>query len=266
MRPGPLQTYVRMNRYGRAEFRLVCELLQAGVAERKIAELTGVGRGTVNAWRHGRGTTNLLRVEPAHAGWRPPDARAYCYLLGIYLGDGYLTVKSPRAASLVVTLDAAHLSVVDEVAASLGAVFPQRRATRHGRAGGSVAAVQLSDPALPFAFPQHGAGHKHARPIELEAWQRELTSIHPRALIRGLIHSDGCRCINRFSTALPSGRITEYRYPRYFFSNLSKDIRRIFCDHCDLLGIRWTQSNARNISVSHRHSVALLDQFVGPKR
>jgi hypothetical protein len=42
--------------------------------------------------------------------------------------------------------------------------------------------------------------------------------------------------------------------------------RQIFCDHCELLGIRWTRSNARNISVSDRESVALLDQFVGPKR
>ena len=56
-----------------------------------------------------------------------------------------------------------------------------------------------------------------------------------------------------------------YAYPRYFFSNLSADIRQIFCDHCELLGIRWTQSNPRNISISHRESVALLDTFVGPK-
>jgi hypothetical protein len=124
-----------MARYGPAELRSVCELLDAGVAERKIAKLTGVGRGTVNAWRHGRGIVNLVRLEQAQPGWRPADARAYCY-----------------------------------------------------------------------------------------------------------------------------------EYPRYFFSNLSKDIRRIFCDHCDLLGIRWTQPNARNISVSHRRSVALLDDFVGPKR
>jgi hypothetical protein len=33
-----------------------------------------------------------------------------------------------------------------------------------------------------------------------------------------------------------------------------------------LLGIRWTRSNQRNISVSHRHSVALLDSFIGEKR
>jgi hypothetical protein len=31
------------------------------------------------------------------------------------------------------------------------------------------------------------------------------------------------------------------------------------------MGVKWTQSNHRNISVSHRASVALLDEFVGLK-
>ena len=100
---------------------------------------------------------------------------------------------------------------------------------------------------------------------ELEEWQLEVTHQFPRELLRGLIHSDGCRTVNRFKTRLPSGRVAPYEYPRYFFSNLSEDIRRIFCDHCELLGIRWTQSNPRNISISHRKSVALLDEFIGPK-
>jgi hypothetical protein len=56
-----------------------------------------------------------------------------------------------------------------------------------------------------------------------------------------------------------------YAYPRHFFTNSLADIRRIFCEHCELLGIRWSQSNSRNISVSHRDSVAVLDSFVGPK-
>jgi hypothetical protein len=51
-----------------------------------------------------------------------------------------------------------------------------------------------------------------------------------------------------------------------FFSNRSADIRALFCEYCERLGIRWTQSNPRNISVSHRPSVELLDSFVGPKR
>ncbi len=71
--------------------------------------------------------------------------------------------------------------------------------------------------------------------------------------------------MNRFKTKLPSGRVAEYAYPRYFFTNYSEDIRRIFCEHCELIGVRWTQSNPRNISVSHRDSVAILDSFIGPK-
>ncbi len=92
-----------------------------------------------------------------------------------------------------------------------------------------------------------------------------ITTRHPKPLIRGLIHSDGCRTVNAFNTRLPSGREAHYSYPRYFFSNLSDDIRQIFCEHCDLLGIRSSRSNPRNISVADRRSVAVLDSFVGPK-
>ena len=89
---------------------------------------------------------------------------------------------------------------------------------------------------------------------------------HPKALIRGLIHSDGSRVINRFKTLLPSGRVAEYAYVRYFFTNYSADIQRILCEHCDLLGIHWTHSSFKNISIAHRDSVAILDSFIGPKR
>ena len=82
---------------------------------------------------------------------------------------------------------------------------------------------------------------------------------------RGLIHSDGCRTVNRFTTTLPSGRLAEYAYVRYFFTNLSADIRGLFCDACDRLGVRWTQSSFRNISVADRRSVAILERVVGPK-
>jgi hypothetical protein len=99
----------------------------------------------------------------------------------------------------------------------------------------------------------------------LADWQLELTHAHPSPLIRGLLHSDGCRVINRFKTKLPSGRIAEYAYVRYFFSNYSKHIRDIFTEHCELLGIRVTQSNHRNLTVSHRDSVAVLEEIVGPK-
>ena len=99
----------------------------------------------------------------------------------------------------------------------------------------------------------------------LAGWQREIVDEYPEQFLHGLIHSDGCRVINRFRTKLPSGRVAEYEYPRYFFSNLSSGIRGLFCEYCERPGVRWTQSNHRNISVSHRKSVAILDGFIGPK-
>lgn len=125
--------------------------------------------------------------------------------------------------------------------------------------------MRISHPGVAQAFPQHGPGRKHLRRIVLADWQIELTHREPEAFIRGLIHSDGCRVENRFHTKLPSGRTAEYHYIRYFFSNLSADIRNIFVEHCELLGIRVTQSNHRNLSVSHRDSVAILEEVVGPK-
>jgi hypothetical protein len=85
--------------------------------------------------------------------------------------------------------------------------------------------VAVSHPGVGAAFPQHGAGRKHERSIELAGWQEELTRACPQQLIRGLLQSDGCRCINRFQTTLPSGRVAQYAYPRYFFTNYSTDIR-----------------------------------------
>jgi hypothetical protein len=118
---------------------------------------------------------------------------------------------------------------------------------------------------LARALPQHGPGRKHERPIVLADWQELIVEEHPWCFLRGLLHSDGCRTVNRFEVKLPSGRVGRYEYPRWFFSNLSQDILGLFCRTCERLGIRWTRSNHRNISVSYRHSVALLEEHIGPK-
>jgi len=247
------------------EFESAIALIEAGRGDTEIERMTGIPRSTISAWRYGRGTRYHLLLTAARSSWRPCHPDQYSYLLGLYLGDGCLQLSRTGSVSLVITLDASYQGIVEAAAEALGACFPDTRIRRFARAGGSVTAVGVGHPALPFAFPQHGAGRKHMRPIEFERWQREITAAFPRELLRGLIHSDGCRTVNRFKTKLPSGRVAVYQYPRYFFSNLSEDIRRIFCEHCELLGIRWTQSNPRNISISHRKSVALMDEFIGPK-
>jgi len=107
-------------------------------------------------------------------------------------------------------------------------------------------------------FPQHGPGVKHRRTIRLEPWQQQIIGRYPRQLLRGLIHSDGCRVINRVQRR-------KYAYPRYFFTNTSTDILQIFCDTCDALGIRHRYTKPTTISVARRSDVAALDAFIGPK-
>lgn len=79
----------------------------------------------------------------------------------------------------------------------------------------------------PCLFPQHGPGKKHERPIVLTDWQLELVNYWPDQLVRGLIQSDGFRFQN-------TGR-NNWSCPRYGFSQISDDIRRLFCYACD----RW---------------------------
>lgn len=109
-------------------------------------------------------------------------------------------------------------------------------------------------------FPQHGPGRKHRRAIRLAPWQEQIVEREPGHLLRGLIQSDGWRGTNKVRV---KGR--EYRYPRYQFSNRSDDIRGIFTDACDRLGVSWRRWGRWNISVARRDSVALLDELVGPK-
>jgi hypothetical protein len=122
--------------------------------------------------------------------------------------------------------------------------------------GANMVEVHSYSRSWPCLFPQHGPGRKHKRPIGLVEWQQEIVDEHPKELIRGLIHSDGCRVINKSMG---------HEYVRYFFDNASDDIRGIFGDACDQLGIGWREPGPRTISIARAPDVALLDEFVGPK-
>jgi len=49
------------------------------------------------------------------------------------------------------------------------------------------------------------------------------------------------------------------------FSNVSSDIRDLYCWALDLVGVEWRYANWRNISVAKKNSIALMDLHVGPK-
>jgi hypothetical protein len=153
----------------------------------------------------------------------------------------------------------AYPGITEEISAAMGAQLPVK-VGRLLRRDAAMVIVQSYSKHWPHLLPQHGPGMKHARPIVLEEWQRSIVEGHPEMLVRGLIHSDGCRVVNKVRR-----RGKPYEYPRYFFSNRSEDIKSIFCDALDQLGISWRRDGDQNISIARRESVTLLDTFVGPK-
>ncbi len=234
-----------------ADRALVRDLLAQGHSDREASLMSGVSQNTVGRWRRSWPAIPIC--------WRPAHERSYAYLLGLYLGDGWLYVKRSGGVVLRVSLDAQYRRVVDDCWAAMVLSMPQCRPRLRSLSGCEAVEVQACNKLWLHAFPQHGPGRKHERKIALEDWQQEIVDRHPEEFVRGLIHSDGCRTTNRFRTKLPSGRIAQYAYARYFFSNLSEDIRGLFCAACDALEVRWTLSNPRNVSVAHRLSVARLD-------
>lgn len=240
-------------------------LANAGGTATEIARLTGLPRSTVRDWMRGA----LPRIRggtcPRCAG-APHDFAAlpaeYMYLLGVYLGDGCISAHARGVYRLRLFLDVAYPRIIDACEAAIRTLLPDNKIARQSRSGGfpnsaSNSNIELSaySRSWPCLLPQHGPGRKHERPIVLSPWQEDLLALHPQALLRGLIHSDGCRFIN-------TG--TNWRHPRYAFSNASDDIRRIFCAACDAIGVHWTAA-PRTVYVSRKRDVALLDEFIGPK-
>jgi hypothetical protein len=186
-----------------------------------------------------------------------PDAPVpYAYLLGQYLGDGHL-VTDARVPALRIACAAAYPSIMDEVEAAMRGTLA-KSVCRVAQPG--CFHIKSYSKHWPCLFPQHGPGMKHQRSIELAGWQQQIVDAHPRALLRGLIHSDGCRSVNRVRT-----RGRWYEYPRYLFANESPDILRICGDALDRIGADWRYNRPNSVSVAKRESVALLDRFIGPK-
>jgi len=98
----------------------------------------------------------------------------------------------------------------------------------------------------------------------LEPWQDDILHEHPWPFLRGLFHSDGCRVTIWTVRPLAAGP-KRYEYPRYFFSNESVDIMGICQTVLDRVGVQWRMPRRNLLSVARRQSVALLEQYVGPK-
>jgi hypothetical protein len=239
-----------------ADCERVTTLIREGLNDCEISRRTGIHRRTVCGWRHngppGRRGAGTARGGCQVCGQAPLDGEQYAYLLGTYLGDGCLA-KVRRTWCLRVVQDQRYRALIERCAAAMAAVSARR--VSFARKTGCVVATCYWNH-WPCLFPQHGPGRKHERLIALDSWQRRIVAAHPERLLEGLIHSDGCRVLNR---------VNGKDYPRYQFVNHSADIHRIFTDACDLLGIGWTRPKWQVVSIARARDVARLDAVIARK-
>ncbi|MGW7430704.1 helix-turn-helix domain-containing protein [Streptomyces sp. NPDC054861] len=244
-------------------------LLRQGLTNRAVAERLNVPRGTVGWWLSEERRRSGVRYErPTDCPLctdRSFDAPAYTYLLGLYLGDGHI-ISKPRQHHLSIFCTASWPALIDAAESAMRRVMAAPRVARRIRQG--CAEVKSYTKHWTCMFPQHGPGKKHERKIALEGWQQAIVDAHPWEFVRGLVHSDGCRTMN-WATRLVNGERKRYEYPRYWFTNVSDDIRQLYTDTLDKLSVDWTHCTRNgkpyNISVARKASVALMDLHVGPK-
>ncbi|MGA5536041.1 hypothetical protein [Mycolicibacterium nivoides] len=240
------------------EFNKVQQLIRAGLNDCAIARHTGIPRKTVWQWRckpgiRPRSTTDASGRCTVHDFSALP-AKAYCYVLGMYLGDGCIS-RGARTWHLRITLDTKYPGIIDSCRDALDILMPGQHAALVRRKD-NCADVSLCSNHWPCLLPQHGPGRKHTRPIRLEPWQEALVKRAPEDFVRGLIHSDGCRVI-----ADDRG----VKSIRYHFSNRSDDIRALYCAALNELGIPWTRPSKYDVAVYRKAATARLDEFIGPK-
>ena len=246
------------------EYEEAIRLCRSGLTDGAVGEQTGIPRRTVSGWRRGEAGTGLRRTSGGGCGAKHDFGNlpktTYAYLLGLYLGDGCISAAPKEVWRIRITLDSNYPEIIRRGLEALESIFPSNRASVVHRRGRCVD-LSLWSKHIPCFFPQHGPGPKHMREIALTTWQTQLLAGTRDMLLKGLIHSDGTRTI-----AVERKGSYVRRAPRYSFSNRSEDIKSIFCESCDMLGIRWTRPSDREIAVYRKASVAKLDEFIGPKR
>jgi hypothetical protein len=111
--------------YPRATVDIAKSLSDLGVLDRENAAICGVSVAAIRHWRRGSrrsGGEGAPGCPRCHD--RPLDERAYAYLLGLYLGDGHLTVSRKAVWALSITCCDGWPGLMAQARLAMSAVMP----------------------------------------------------------------------------------------------------------------------------------------------
>ena len=135
-------------------------LSQQGLTDRVVAQSVGVSIGAVQKWRTGirRAPGTERKSGCPRCDGQSLDEPAYSYLLGLYLGDGCISVGGDRAKAvwkLSIFCDDAWPGLFHECAQAMRTVRPDNKVSRVQRQGCSE--VKSYSRHWPCLFPQPAA-------------------------------------------------------------------------------------------------------------
>lgn len=164
-------------------------------------------------------------VDPIHLIEKTLGYKLYSYLLGAYLGDGWI-VKQPTQIKFFICKDRSRQTLLrfwERILSKIGTVD-----TFHRKTNCDVLKICLGLEYLKI-FPQAGDGRKHFRDVKLTSWQTDI--IDYKFLLLGLFHTDG-------SCYKPTPTSTKLVYE---FSNASMDIIEIYKTCLEKLQIGFSE-------------------------
>lgn len=137
------------------DLNTVRSLIAAGLNDCAISRQTGIPRRTVCDWRHDRRTT-MPRDSCRSHDFNTLPSDAYSYLLGMYLGDGYIS-RCRSVWRLRVTLDKKYPGIIESCCDAIDKIMLGQHATVFP--GKPVASTCRSSPnTCPACSPDTGRG------------------------------------------------------------------------------------------------------------
>lgn len=189
----------------------------------------------------------------------------FSYILGCYLGDGYIKSVTRNGKKyvhrLIITGDEKYPGIIAEQVRSLNSLFSDRVASTSNQKTKCID-VSLCFSKWPDYLP-HGVGKKHNRSITLNDWQKTIVDEHPKQFIKGLFHTDGSRYVWNCRG--------KYTYVRYSFANRSEDVFNLLISAMAKIKLYPTTTFSKNdkchiLTISRKQDIETLDLFIGPKQ